>query len=365
MDAQYSAMGAPAWLERGWFDVLALSDGRAAMLVGDVVEQGIPAAIVARRVRRKLARLLGEGRDLAWVLEQLNRPGEAIDASHATTACVAVVHPGDGRVDYSTCGHHPPLIVDAAGHSRYLEPTGGGILGMDAPAVAGAAAMFADEVLVLFSDGLSPEIRDAMAAGLADLAHSPAAATEALGDPQARPRTAAVCRTMTDTIRRTSNRGGLAVVAVQPRPVPPRLDLTVPAIAASLEAAGAAVAGWLSGLRSSVEDGVGIALAVGEALTNAIQHAFVGAPAGTVRIEASLLVDGVVSCSVRDDGRWLTPATSEEGHRGRGLPMMARVSDWMELSKEPSGTVVELRRRLHHPVIGALESTAESTAQKA
>lgn len=351
LDAQYAAAGGRRSGERAWFDVLALPDGRAAMLVGAVGEQGIPPAGVAEDVRGRFGHLLAESHDLAPALERLKRRRGSVDEPYATSACVAVVDPRDGRVQYSTGGHHPPLLIDAAGRTRYLEPTGGGGLAKQ-PATVGTTRLVGAEVLVLCSDGLSPEARHALAAGLADGEPAEdAPAGKAGPDDSYGVRTAAVCRTTAQAIRRTGNPGGFAIIAVQPRPVPPRLEVTVPAVGASLESAREAVGNWLSGLRSSVEDGAGMALAIGEAMANAVQHAFVGTRTGTVSIEASLRDDGVLSCSVRDDGRWLGTESSDLEGSGRGLALMARVSDWMELSRGPGGTVVRLRRQLHHPVI--------------
>lgn len=355
VDAQYAVTGVASSGGRAWFDVLALPDGRAAMLVGDSVEQGIPPAVVAPDLRSRLGHLLAESRDLAPALEQLKHWGATTHERYATTACVAVVDPRDGRVEYGTSGHHPPLKIEATGRTRYLEPTRRGNLGTDPPAATGTTRLFGAEVLVLCTDGLSPETRNAMTAGLADLSEAEDESADESRNHQHGVRTAAVCRTTTQALRRSSNRSGLAVIAVAPRSIPPRLEITVPAIAASLETAREAVGNWLSGLRSSVEDGAGMALAVGEALANAVQHAFIDTRTGTVSIEASLLSDGVLSCSVRDDGRWLGPESVQPEPRGRGLALMERVSDWMELSRGPGGTVVKLRRRLHHPVLGDAE----------
>ena len=152
----------------------------------------------------------------------------------------------------------------------------------------------------------------------------------------------------------------IAVLAVQHRPKVAGFQLKVPAVAASMESVGEAVGDWLAGLRSSVEDGVGMVLAVREAMANAIQHAFVGARIGSVTVEATLLTDGVLACSVRDDGRWLPPIPSASGHSRRGMRLMARVADRMMVRREHSGTVVELRRRLHHPVSRVLTASEAS-----
>ncbi|MDQ4039456.1 MAG: ATP-binding protein, partial [Actinomycetota bacterium] len=234
-------------------------------------------------------------------------------------------------------------------------PTGGGLLGggfrgRGQPVLAGTDRLAPDDVLVLCT-GMTEKSRDEVTAQLADLPQGSTGSENAPGA-AGQPRTAAVCRTATDAIRRTDPRSGLAVLAAQPRAEVPRLAVTLPAIAANVDTVRETVGNWLSGLRSSVEDGAGMALAVGEATANAIQHAFVGGRVGTIRIEASLLSDGELACWVRDDGRWRSPESSATSRRGRGLALMARLCDRIKVTREASGgTVVELRRRLHHPVI--------------
>lgn len=351
VDAQYVRAGGRTPVGRAWFDVLALPDGRAAMLVGEAVEPGIPPAAVARVVRTELGHLLADGQDLTPALERLNHRVGRFHAKYATTACVALIDPIEARVEYGTCGYHAPLVVDGVGTTRYLEPTGGGVLGTDQPAGAGAASLSSDDVLVLCTDALSPETRHAMTARLATRQRETLAPAGDSPASQRPVRTAAVCRTTTEAIRGAHHRSGLAVLALTPRSAPPQLAVTFPAVAASLGTARRAVESWLSGLMSSVEDGAGMALAIGEALANSIQHAYVGARPGAVSIEAGLLAGGVLACSIRDDGRWSPSSATGPARQGRGLSLMAQVTDSMELSRGLTGTVVELRRRLHHPVI--------------
>ena len=349
VDAQYASVR-PEPGGRTWFDVLGLGDGRVAMLVGDVVERDIPGAAVAGRLRPLLAQLLAESHDLVSPLEELNRRLRAQDLRHTTSVCLTTIDPVDGRIDYSTCGHAPPMIVQPGGTTRLLPPTGGGVLGLDLPVVAGTERLGRDDVLLL-STGISQRSRDQVTARLADLAQAEGLFGEDRAEPHEPTRTATVCRTATEVIRATDRRGVLAVLAAQHRAAVPGLKLRMPAIATSLDSVRDAVGQWLSGLRSSVEDGAGIAMAVGEATANAVQHAFVGRRVGTVEVEANLLSDGELACWVRDDGQWLPPAAPTRGPRGRGLPMMARLCDRMRVSRDAEGTVVELRRRLHHPVM--------------
>lgn len=104
-----------------------------------------------------------------------------------------------------------------------------------------------------------------------------------------------------------------------------------------------------------------MALAVREAMTNAIQHAFVGASAGSVMVEGILRADGVLVCSVSDDGHWSHAESATRARGSGGLGVMARVCDRMLIHRELGGTVVELRRRLHHPVIRSVGTATASS----
>ncbi len=374
IDGHYLAAESQATAGGAWFDVMALADGRAVMLVGDTVAGNTMAGDIgpveaakdpevddlARgggsetpsatgQLRMNLARLLADD-DLAAVLDQVDRDFEGTEAAGPSTVCVAVIDPLDGQVDYRTYGHPPPLLV-APDNTRYL-PTARGSFERSLALPSKSARLAPGEMLVLHSNCLGPESRQALAAGLAEAIRH----TDASGSPTATSMhntvgTDSICRTTTAELRRAGSHDALAVLAVQHRPETSRLALTVPAVHRSLEAVDRTVGDWLSGLRSSVEDGVGVALAVGEAVTNAIQHAFVGQRVGTVRVEAELQKDGVLAFSVHDDGCWLPPESSSSGRSGRGLSMIARLCDRMVVHRDTGGTVIELRRRLHHPVV--------------
>jgi len=333
IDAEYVA-GRRSSAARAWFDVVALTDGRAAMLVGDaadIAERGVPAAAMAAHVRAALVRMQIDDRNANGVLRRLSLAINAGCPAGATTASVAVIDPIDGEIQYSHCGPRPPVPVLTPDNTRHLRSPADGIDGADRP-VVGRDRLGPDEVLVLCSNGSGEQL-------------------PRLEDVQ-QVRTEAVCRSAADHMRRASPGHEIAFLAVQRRRHVPRFEMTVPAVADSLDSVGDAIGDWLGELRSSVEDGAGMALAIGEAMLNAVTHAFVGDRAGSVMVEATLLADGVVVCFVRDNGRWLPPRSAGPNRRGGGFGLMARVCDRFLIHREPGGTVVELRRRLHHPVIG-------------
>jgi anti-sigma regulatory factor (Ser/Thr protein kinase) len=85
--------------------------------------------------------------------------------------------------------------------------------------------------------------------------------------------------------------------------------------------------------RAGVADGrLGdVRLAVSEAATNAVLHAYRDRPPGEIRVHASLQDDGTLTIVVEDDGFGPLPRPDSPG-LGLGLPTIASVADAVELS---------------------------------
>ena len=130
-----------------------------------------------------------------------------------------------------------------------------------------------------------------------------------------------------------------------PRFVAPWLDVTVPATARNATALRETFRHWVDSLLTddAADD---LTLAVYEALANAAEHAFTAHSApGSVWLHA-IVGDGQITITVSDNGTWRHP-TNSGGHRGRGLPLIHRLTSEAHLAPSPYGTTVYLRRRLH------------------
>ena len=90
-----------------------------------------------------------------------------------------------------------------------------------------------------------------------------------------------------------------------------------------------------------------IALAVSEALTNAVVHAFVQRPAGTMSLLAEAAVDALL-VRITDDGRGMSPRVDSPG-MGLGLTLIARLTSSAEILPAPRGPGTELRLRFDAP----------------
>lgn len=91
-----------------------------------------------------------------------------------------------------------------------------------------------------------------------------------------------------------------------------------------------------------VPDDVGadIVLAVNEAATNCVEHAYQNSPDGVMVVEAAVK-DGRILVCISDHGQWRTPST-EPTTRGRGLPIIRAVGDGVEVRRSTSGTTVRI-----------------------
>jgi sigma-B regulation protein RsbU (phosphoserine phosphatase) len=107
------------------YNVWRLPHGEVGVLVGDVSGKGVEAAGVTAMVRYMTEALSQHQRSPGGLLTELNEllcPRLA-DGS-LVTALIAVLHPAADTLRWSSAGHPPPLVVDAAGGSRWLEDPG-------------------------------------------------------------------------------------------------------------------------------------------------------------------------------------------------------------------------------------------------
>jgi serine phosphatase RsbU (regulator of sigma subunit)/pSer/pThr/pTyr-binding forkhead associated (FHA) protein len=107
------------------YDVLALPDGRFALVLGDVVGHGVGAALLMANALagvRSLAELCDDPLDLVKRLDaQMYR---STDAMSYATMFVGILDPKQHRLDYVNAGHEPPVVVSPDGSTQFLASTG-------------------------------------------------------------------------------------------------------------------------------------------------------------------------------------------------------------------------------------------------
>jgi anti-sigma regulatory factor (Ser/Thr protein kinase) len=122
------------------------------------------------------------------------------------------------------------------------------------------------------------------------------------------------------------------------------LDVTVPATAENATALRRTFRRWADTL---VDDDAAddLTLAVYEALANAADHAFPTPSApGSLWLHATVADSQIaITITITDNGTWQPPKNSS-GRRGRGLPLIHKLTSEAHVALDPHGTTV----RLHH-----------------
>lgn len=93
-----------------WCDVIALPGRRVALVIGDVMGHGIPAAAAMGRYRTAVQSLMAVGLDPGLLLTRLNELAITFDDEALATCLVAVYDPVKGRCVLASAGHPPPLL---------------------------------------------------------------------------------------------------------------------------------------------------------------------------------------------------------------------------------------------------------------
>ncbi len=141
-----------------YYDVIPLEGGRLALALGDVMGKGVPAALLATNLKACLRAHLQSGpQPPDETLVRVNRLfHEVIPKGLFATLLFAVLDWRAGVVEYVNAGHEPGLLLRRDGTLAELH-RGGTVLGLleEPPFEAGREAIEPEDVLVLWSDGLT------------------------------------------------------------------------------------------------------------------------------------------------------------------------------------------------------------------
>jgi anti-sigma regulatory factor (Ser/Thr protein kinase)/ABC-type transporter Mla MlaB component len=345
----------------GWFDAVPLAGGDVALTVGAVAGSGIPAIAGMGQLRAVLSEVLTAEHDLAAAVARAERFAAATPGLRGSTLVLAVLSPASGTLQYATCGQPAPVIAGADGRSRCLPPTQAGPLGTGATQPPASAQLQPGDLLLLSSGPLATgptQTLDERMAQLADAAAVARAGRLAGRDGAATGADRVARHTAGLLGSQAAQPGEVVTLAAEWLAAPVAgLDLELPATVSSLRTARHTFAGWLSQLDPLTQNQDTLQLAVGEIVSNAIEHAYPAGQPGLVRLQAVLDGDGQLECRIGDRGSWQVPDPAEPG-RGSGLMLVGRMIDQMNVHHQPQGldsprgargTVVTLRHRLRRP----------------
>lgn len=325
-----------------FYEAIPLDGGRIALAVGDVGATEDTAGAMARLRGALLAYLLA-GMGVEEVMANLGRFAGRSAGAAGSTASLAVLDPGSLRLDYVTAGHPPPLLIGANGTSRALARTGGAPLGYGDGGYRAQTAQLADaDTVLLHTNGLlwlpGPDAeRNAhlllRSAGqrLTETGLTVEQAGRSIIEDLAGP-------------GQLRDEAVLLAARLQASSLAP-LALVVPARPEQLRPVRRQFQEWLTAAGASQQDVEILQLTSGEAMTNAIEHAYPPGADGQVEFRASLDPDGTVQVDIADQGGWVAPR-HDRGSRGRGLLLMRQCVDELRVSPSEHGTSVCLRHRL-------------------
>ncbi|MDE2571731.1 MAG: SpoIIE family protein phosphatase [bacterium] len=319
-----------------WYDAFPLPDGRVAISIGDVAGHGLEAAAVMGEVRHALRAAAVGGHLPSTVLEHANSAVKLNEVTEMVTALFGYYDPVRGLLHYAVAGHPPPVFVHPDGAAAFM-PHGGMPLGAS-PSVEAQDWLFtlpAGSRVVFYTDGMTEYDRDIE-----------------LGE-----------RRLLETISQLSHDGGLTAESLQQHIFASstneddaaalvlsrsegrvrQLELVysaIPMVGSIIRAAMRQLAAQLALDEDRTFD---LTVAVGEAVANAVEHAYASKSPGTLRVSTDVS-DGRLAIEVADDGRWRP--IRQQTDRGRGIPLMQSLADGLQINFAQSGTRVKLLLQL-------------------
>jgi len=338
MAVRYVAGSTEAQVGGDWFDVIPLRDGRAGLVIGDVVGRGVRAAARMAHLQSALRAYALEGLRPSLVLERMNGFVREVERGGMVTALYAVVDPETGVMQFAAAGHPPPLLINPGGEATYARgPTGSPLGVLELPGYDDAVtALEAGTTVLMYTDGLVERPDQPLERGLERLIESLGGGT---------PQPERLCRDLMRSIFPNAGpRDDVAMLVAQLDADPDAdrdLELDLRAEPGSLALMRRSVARWLRAVGASEAETYEVLVACGEACANAIAHAYPAAEA-SFEVHLSRAADAV-SVTVRDFGRWRPPRA---GTQGRGLGLMRELMDEVEIDKRDTGTAVRMVRKL-------------------
>ena len=333
-----------------FYDYFDLPDGRIAFVIGDISGKGLDAAFLMVRVASLLRWSGKDGLAPAqWLARANNESCQTLNEGRFVCALVGQYDRNDGSVVFASAGFPPALLQNAKGFESFLAD--GPPLGI-LPNIeySERRLTLGDDALYFFSDGAI----DAREAGQQRIGN------EGLRDMIARhtglapePR----LRALISDLKRMQLADDTTVLLLQePRGAAAQvlLDLPFPARAEQLRVVRARLREALDAQAVGPELRDRLVLAVDEACTNIIRHAYCGNCDDKITLRLTRERD-MLAFELRDEAPAVDPqkiTTRDLGDcrpGGLGVPFIrALMDDWqLEPGTDGKGNVLRMRKRLH------------------
>ena len=335
-DAAYRPGATEAIIGGDWYDAFELPDGRVALSIGDVAGHGLRAAVIMSEVRQAVRAAALDADVPSQVLARVNQMLTLRPLPTMVTACFGIYDPGPSTFTYATAGHPAPILATSDGRAVAL-PSRGVPLGIveDISARDWTFSLLPDTLLVLYTDGLIEYSRDVLA-GEGLLRDAVCAEME---EHSATPAQSLQERIFATTV----NNDDVATLTLYVAPRhQDRFEYTFSAVPFAAPLVRHALEGYATQLGLDEDRRFSLLYAVGEAVANAIEHAYSDGE-GTIHVNANY-VGNALRVEVEDFGRWRASQKHEE--RGRGIPLMRALMDGVEIQTDQSSTKIRMRMAL-------------------
>ena len=150
------------------YDFFTTPEGSQAVIIGDVSDKGVPAALFMSMAVILTRYALNEGLDPAAAMTRINNALSANNAQNMfVTLFIGLFDPATGRLDYANGGHCPPLVWSGAPGQGNGEITLQELTDLSGPVVGAlpgleyalhTATLNPDDVCLLYTDGVSEAI---------------------------------------------------------------------------------------------------------------------------------------------------------------------------------------------------------------
>lgn len=324
-----------------WYDAIPLPDGRLGLVIGDVAGHGLEAASIMGQLRMAVRAYALEGHRPTDVVAHAHTVLRAVEPDELATMLYVELDPDSGTAAMVCAGHPRPLVVSAGG-ARYLEPAIGAPIGIMGTGRYSEQTfrLTPGDVLLLYTDGLV----DHRGVPLDDAAER--LLQEARDHHQRGDSIGELCARLATALAPPPAADDVAILALQVLPIDAeRLQVRFPAEPQELAGARRALGRWLRARHVDDDDVQDLVLALSEACTNAIKHAYGPVP-GWVEIEARH-DEHLVTVEVRDFGHW-RPKRGAGG--GLGLSVIEATTASVEIERRSDGTSVRMQKWLRQEV---------------
>lgn len=312
-----------------WYDAFAISSEKVALSIGDVAGHGLEASVAMNEARQALRLSALSGLSPAETLRRANAALMINEDYPMITAIYGIVDVADATFRYSCAGHPHPALAPFDGNAYYLK--GGGIpMGVDKDAhfPEREVQLPPYATLLLYTDGLIEFDRN--------IERESVRLLEALGG-RIQDSGADGASALVRHVLNSRQYDDIAVLAATYLPLQPgTIELRLPAEPTSATIARRFVSRYARVAQLEPGRTFDLVLAVGEAVANAVEHAYRGARGEFVlRLDAR---DDKIFGEVEDLGTWYDRRPPAE--RGRGLAILRATTRHLELNRSKRGTTV-------------------------